>query len=60
RTLPTFKETAKMWAKFKTKVLSHYPGALEVAEATTEDLKKAVSKFAKSGILNSKELGTYH
>ncbi|KAE9384946.1 hypothetical protein BT96DRAFT_841393 [Gymnopus androsaceus JB14] len=60
RTLPTFKEVAKTWAEFKKEVLSHYPGALEVAEATTEDLKKVVSKFAKSGISNSKELITYH
>ncbi|KAE9395409.1 hypothetical protein BT96DRAFT_1043817, partial [Gymnopus androsaceus JB14] len=60
RTLPTFKEVAKTWAEFKKEVLSHYPGALEVAEATTEDLKKVVSEFAKSGISNSKELGTYH
>ncbi|KAE9389486.1 hypothetical protein BT96DRAFT_834828 [Gymnopus androsaceus JB14] len=60
RTLPTFKEVAKTWAEFKKEVLSHYPGALEVAEATTEDLKKVVSEFAKSGISNSKELSTYH
>ncbi|KAE9399650.1 hypothetical protein BT96DRAFT_820376, partial [Gymnopus androsaceus JB14] len=59
-TLPTFKEVAKAWVKFKKEVLSHYPSALEVAEVTTEDLKKVVSEFAKSGISNSKELGTYH
>ncbi|KAE9397192.1 hypothetical protein BT96DRAFT_941130 [Gymnopus androsaceus JB14] len=52
RTLPMFKDVAKTWTEFKKEVLSHYPGAEEVAEATMEDLKKVVSEFAKSGISN--------
>ncbi|KAE9396436.1 hypothetical protein BT96DRAFT_1039995 [Gymnopus androsaceus JB14] len=38
QTLPSFKEAAKTWNKFKVEVLSHYPGALQVAD---------ISKLAK-------------
>ncbi|KAE9387301.1 hypothetical protein BT96DRAFT_891162, partial [Gymnopus androsaceus JB14] len=60
RTLPTYKDAMKTWTEFKDKVLVHYPGALKDAESTMEDLRKVVSKYAGSGVTNSKELLTYH
>lgn len=55
QTLPTFEDAASTWAEFKAEVLSQY-----VVKANTEDLKKVVAEFAKSGIANCQELGTYH
>ncbi|KAE9393896.1 hypothetical protein BT96DRAFT_828538, partial [Gymnopus androsaceus JB14] len=60
RTLPTYEDATKMWIEFKDEVLVHYPGALKDAESTMEDLRKVVSKYAGSGVTNSKELLTYH
>lgn len=60
RTLKSYKDTTKTWDEFKTEVLSHYPGALEEEETTTEDLEKVVLAYRKSGITNRKKLGMYH
>ncbi|KAF9061492.1 hypothetical protein BDP27DRAFT_1488104 [Rhodocollybia butyracea] len=60
RTLDTYSGVANTWVKFKTEVLSHYPGAEKLPEATTEDLKKIVVKHAKEGVSNTQSLAQYH
>ncbi|KAE9401710.1 hypothetical protein BT96DRAFT_937743 [Gymnopus androsaceus JB14] len=60
RSLDTVEDDQKTWDKFKKEVLSNYPRAEQVPETTTDTLKKVVTKFAKSGVLNSQELAEYH
>ncbi|KAF9060303.1 hypothetical protein BDP27DRAFT_1237023 [Rhodocollybia butyracea] len=60
RTLDTFAGNDKTWDEFKSEILSNYPGAKKLPEATTEDLKKIVRKYAKEGISNTQLLAQYH
>ncbi|KAE9396520.1 hypothetical protein BT96DRAFT_824579, partial [Gymnopus androsaceus JB14] len=60
RSLNTFKDGQKTWDKFKKEVLLNYPGAEQVPETMTDTLKRVVTKFVKSGVLNSQELAKYH
>ncbi|KAF9070264.1 hypothetical protein BDP27DRAFT_1512337 [Rhodocollybia butyracea] len=46
--------------RMKKEVLSHYPGAEKLPEATIEDLKKIVVKHAKEGVSNTQLLTQYH
>ncbi|KAF9076079.1 hypothetical protein BDP27DRAFT_1149003, partial [Rhodocollybia butyracea] len=59
-TLDTFAGNDKTWDEFKSEILSNYPGAEKLPEATTEDLKKIVRKYAKEGISNMQLLAQYH
>ncbi|KAF9060909.1 hypothetical protein BDP27DRAFT_1155930, partial [Rhodocollybia butyracea] len=60
RTLDTYSGAANTWIEFKTEVLSHYPGAEKLPEATTKDLKMIVVKHAKEGVSNTQSLAQYH
>ncbi|KAJ3980075.1 hypothetical protein F5890DRAFT_1568999 [Lentinula detonsa] len=60
RSLPTYVDSTKTWAQFKTEVLDNYPEALLPTVATIEDLKKVIEAHTKAGISNSLDLAKYH
>ncbi|KAJ4000441.1 hypothetical protein F5050DRAFT_1838706 [Lentinula boryana] len=60
RSLPTYVDSTKTWAQFKTEVLDNYPEALLPTVATIEDLKKVIEAHKTAGISNPLDLAKYH
>ncbi|KAK1215582.1 hypothetical protein PQX77_021793, partial [Marasmius sp. AFHP31] len=60
RSLPTFTNVASTWDQFKAEVISYYPDAERVSEATLDQLKRVITDHQKSGIDSSKALAAYH
>ncbi|KAK1228994.1 hypothetical protein PQX77_007960 [Marasmius sp. AFHP31] len=60
RSLSTFTKAESTWQQFKTEVISYYPDAERVSEATLDQLKKVITDYQKLGIRSSKALAAYH